>query len=101
MRYYEWDPAKAAANLRKHGVRFETALAIFADPNAVTAQDRVENFEQRWQTLGLVDGVTILMVIHSEDDDDGDEIVRIISARRATPRERTRYDQAAGSSFTR
>ena len=51
---FEWDPAKAADNVRKHRVSFETAARAFADPFALSAQDRVENGEWRWQTLGRV-----------------------------------------------
>jgi uncharacterized DUF497 family protein len=44
---FEWDPAKAASNLRKHGVSFDTAMRAFADPFAFTEQDRIEGGEQR------------------------------------------------------
>ena len=54
---FEWDPAKANANERKHGVTFETALHVFNDPDALVDHDRIEGGEQRWQTLGLVGGV--------------------------------------------
>jgi uncharacterized DUF497 family protein len=46
---FEWDPVKAAGNLRKHGVSFETAVQAFADPLSLTSQDRIEGGEQRWQ----------------------------------------------------
>jgi uncharacterized protein (DUF4415 family)/uncharacterized DUF497 family protein len=49
---FEWDPVKSASNLRMHGVSFEIAIRVFADPFALTAQDRIEDSEQRWQTLG-------------------------------------------------
>ncbi|MFZ1085115.1 MAG: BrnT family toxin [Terracidiphilus sp.] len=48
---FEWDPAKAAANLRKHRVSFETATRVFADPNALFEQDRIADGESRWQPL--------------------------------------------------
>ena len=70
---------------------------MFRDPFRLTRQDRIENGEERWQTLGVVHGVTVLLVAHTitEDDVEGDavEVIRIISARRATPRERKRYEQ--------
>ena len=94
MRWYEWDSEKAASNLRKHGVAFEDAIAVFEDPHALITQDRIEAREQRWQTIGLANGLAVLMVCHTEDEDDGDELVRVISARRATPRERNRYENA-------
>jgi uncharacterized DUF497 family protein len=50
---FEWDPAKAATNLRKHGVDFDDAMGVFGDPFALLAQDRTENGEPRWQTLVL------------------------------------------------
>lgn len=91
---FEWDPAKAESNLRKHHISFETATRIFADPFAVVKQDRIENGECRWQTLGLVDGYLLLLVAHTiRDDEDGTEVIRIISARRAEPKERKRYEQ--------
>lgn len=91
---FEWDPAKAESNLRKHQISFETATRIFADPFAFVKQDRIENGEHRWQTLGLVDGYLLLLVAHTlRDDEDGTEVIRIISARRAEPKERNRYEQ--------
>jgi uncharacterized DUF497 family protein len=91
---FEWDLAKAEGNLRKHRVSFETATRVFADPFAVLKQDRIENGEYRWQTLGIVDGHLLLLVAHTvRDDTDGVEVVRIISARRAEPKERKRYEQ--------
>ncbi|WP_039889151.1 BrnT family toxin [Acidiphilium sp. PM] len=98
---FEWDPAKAASNLRKHRVCFETAIRAFADPLALTVQDRTEDGEQRWQTIGLVDGYCLLLVAHTvyEDDSEGQpvEIIRIISARKADRKERQRYEQETRS----
>jgi uncharacterized DUF497 family protein len=91
---FEWDPAKAKSNLRKHRVSFEVATRAFADPSAVVQQDRIENGEYRWQTLGVVDGCLLLLVAHTvRDDEDGVEVIRIISARRADPKERRRYEE--------
>ena len=90
---FEWDEAKAASNFRKHGVRFSTAIRAFMDPFAILEQDRIEDGEFRWQTLGLVDGSLLLLVAHSDREENGIEIVRIISAREATPREKRRYGQ--------
>ena len=93
-----WDPAKAADNRRKHGVSFETAARVFADRLCLSKQDRTEDHEQRWQTIGMV-GERLLLVAHTirdEEDEDGQpiEIIRIISARAATRRERHDYEQA-------
>jgi len=91
---FEWDKAKAESNLRKHSVSFEIATRVFADLFAVVKQDRIENGEHRWQTLGLVDGYLLILVAHTvRDDEDGTEVIRIISARRAEPKERKRYEQ--------
>lgn len=73
---------------------FEIAARVFADPFAMTQQDRVEGGEYRWQTLGRVEGHLLLLVAHTvRDDADGIELIRIISARRAEPKERKRYEQ--------
>lgn len=94
---FEWDPAKAVSNLKKHGVSFETAMRTFADPFALTNLDRIEGGEQRWQTIGAVEGCHILLVAHTvwEQDEDGRtiEVIRIISARQADRKERRRYEQ--------
>lgn len=91
---FEWDLAKAESNLRKHRVSFEIATRVFADPFAVVEQDRIKNGEHRWQTLGIVDDHLLLLVAHTvRDDEDGTEVIRIISARRAEPKERKRYEQ--------
>lgn len=95
---FEWDPTKAASNRRKHGISFETAMLVFADPFALSEQDRTEDHEVRWRTIGQVAGQLLLIVAHTvgEDEEDGEEIVeviRIISARKAERRERQRYEQ--------
>ena len=91
---FDWDTTKAKLNLSKHRVNFETAIRVFADPLALVAQDRFEHGEQRWQTIGMVEGYLILLVAHTVIDADGGvEVIRIISARKADPKERKRYDQ--------
>ncbi len=91
---FEWNPDKNDSNIQKHGVSFETATQVFADPLHVSIQDRIENGEERWQTLGMVQDYTLLLVAHLVwDEIDSTEVVRIISAREATPRERKLYDQ--------
>lgn len=93
MTRFEWDPAKAQSNLHKHGISFETAVRVFADPLHLSEPDRVEDGEQRWQTIGTVDGMQLLLVAHLWMQDDGEELVRIISARPATRAERRSYEQ--------
>src|SRR3546814_8560420 len=94
---FSWHPAKAESNLRKHGISFETAASAFADPFALSVHDRLEGGEQRWQTLGLVEGHLLLLVAHTvaADDDDGEyvEIIHIISARNADRKERGRIGE--------
>jgi len=89
---FDWDPEKARTNVRKHGVSFQVATAVFADPFHMTRQDRVENFEVRWQTLGMVDGIRIVVVAHTLRDEEDEEVIRIISARPATREEQRQYD---------
>ena len=93
---FEWDPTKAANNLRKHGVSFQTAARVFTDPYALVELDRLENGEERWQTIGVVEGVLMLMVAHIGREQDDIEVIRIISARRADRRERRRYEEENG-----
>lgn len=89
-----WDERKSRANQKKHGVSFEAAQLVFEDPLHVSRQERYEGGELRWQTLGIADGVVLLMVAHTwRDDQSGDETIRIISARRATKMERKVYEE--------
>lgn len=88
---FEWDEEKNRSNLAKHKVSFETAISVFDDQFALSIQDRVVNGEERWQTSGLIDGVILLIVAHTLTDDDGDEVIRLISARKATRSERQAY----------
>ena len=90
---FEWDETKATSNERKHGVRFEDAMLVFADAYALSEQDRTENGERRWQTIGLAGGIVVLLVVHTVRSEQGEEIVRIISARKAVRKERNRYDE--------
>ena len=53
---FEWDLAKAASNLRKHGISFETATLVFEDPFHLSVQVSIENSEYRWQTVGAIKG---------------------------------------------
>lgn len=90
---FEWDANKSATNLSKHRVSFDLAKLVFYDPFALVEQDRIEGGEQRWQTLGMVDGTLLLLVAHTAWEEDEVEVIRIISARRAEPKERRRYEQ--------
>lgn len=89
---FEWNASKNAINKQKHGVSFETAKLVFSDPLQLNIQDIFENGEERWQTLGKIGGVVVLLVAHTHQDLEH-EIIRIISARKATARERKHYEQ--------
>ena len=92
---FEWDEYKDRLNRAKHGVSFETARLVFDDPLHLSVQDRIVAGEARWQTLGLVSGVVILIVAHTYGTEGpGQEVIRIISARKATRNERRRYEQS-------
>lgn len=93
---FSWDEAKNQTNIKKHGLSFQAAQLVFDDPWHVSRQDRIEGGEQRWQTVGMVEGLLLLLVAHTwHDHDDGTEHIRIISARRATKQERKIYEQGA------
>lgn len=89
---FEWDANKAQSNYRKHGVRFEDAVLVFEDPRHLSRQDRYENGEYRWQTIGMMYGVVVILVAHSVRFESGVEVIRIISARKADSKERNRYE---------
>lgn len=87
---FDWDPPKAAANLKKHGVSFEEARTVFYDDFAIQFFDEAHPAEEeRFLMLGMSSGARLLLVCHCERDD-GD-VVRIISARKATKQESTFY----------
>lgn len=93
---YSWDETKNEINQHKHGISFAVARLVFEDPLHMTRQDRIENGEQRWLTVGLAGGVALLLVAHSWlETEHGGEHIRIISARRATKLERRVYEQGA------
>lgn len=93
MLLFSWDEAKSESNRRKHGVSFEAARLVFNDPLHLSRQDRVEGGEERWQTLGMAGDVVLLLVAHTWTEANGDEHIRIISARRATKLERKVYEE--------
>jgi len=89
---FDWDPAKAASNLRKHGVSFEEAQSVFYDEFAVQFYDEPHSSdEERFLMLGMSSGAHLLLVCHCERD--GGDIIRIISARKATKQECSFYSQ--------
>jgi uncharacterized protein len=87
-----WDGEKNRSNRAKHGVSFELASLVFGDPLQMSERDPCES-EERWRTLGLVSGVVILHVVHTvKEEENGEEEIRIISARKATQVERKAYE---------
>lgn len=91
---FDWDPEKAAANLVKHGVAFGDAIGVFDDPFHRSRQDRHVDGEERWQTMGMVQGLVLLLVAHTVWEDGDQEVIRIVSARRANRQERRNYEQS-------
>ena len=94
---FEWDAGKNRSNKKKHaGIDFETVSLVFADPSLVLRKDRVIDGEQRWHGIGAVRTAVLLVVhVYREENSNGEEIIRIISAREADPRERRIYLEQA------
>ena len=87
---FSWDPQKAAANLRKHGVAFPDAATAFGDPLSVTIPDPDHSAnEARFLLVGMTAGGQLVVIAHSERGND----IRLISAREATRRERETYEE--------
>jgi uncharacterized DUF497 family protein len=85
-----WDPSKAQRNMHKHGVGFEEAATVYRDPLVLFPHDLAHSGdEDRWIALGKSLRQILLAVVHTEDD----RTIRIVSARKAEPRERRQYEQ--------
>lgn len=84
---FEWDEEKAASNFTKHGIRFETASKVFADENKLIRRDEEHPHEKRYDVLGKVGKVLFVVCTLKSGN-----IVRLISARRATALEKARYE---------
>ena len=84
-----WDPEKAKANFLKHGVRFSDVESVLFDPMALTREDEANDPEQRFVSIGTdaLDRVVVVVYTYRGDD------IRLISARRATPREKKCYEE--------
>ncbi len=90
---FEWDNNKAASNTRKHGVTFEEAGTALADFRSITIPDPLHpEDEERLVTIGRSERQQLLVVVHTERGD----VIRLISARKATTHERKRYEQSHG-----
>lgn len=91
---FEWDKNKENINIKKHGVAFEQASYVFADEFSLNRfDDEHSENEDRWVLLGKSLNEILLLVIHTFRDNDGIEFVRIISARKATKKEKQIYQK--------
>lgn len=91
---FEWDENKSRLNRKKHGISFEIATEVFSDPFCLTVRDQTVEGEERFWTIGRLENLVIVVVVHTTHDEYGEEITRIISARKAAPRERRFYEEA-------
>lgn len=90
---FEWSEEKSALNLQKHAVSFQEAREVFDDPFHISKLDvRFDYCEERWITLGATSKEKILVVANMFFDEHGEEIVRIISARKANQLEKEFYE---------
>lgn len=92
-----WDPRKNQTNKRRHGFSFETAKLVFDDPYALSQEDPYPD-EHRWRTMGMIQEIMVV-VVHTWPEsvrENGEEIGRIISARKATAHERKAYEEGLG-----
>ncbi len=93
---FEWDEAKNLSNQKKHGISFEDAARVFDDPLVLLVPDGQEHDEERWRAYGQVGGTAIIMAAHTYRSRNGQEKIRIISARLATRYERQKYENENG-----
>jgi uncharacterized protein len=94
MMRFVWDERKNRRNCTKHKVSFETAKLVFDDPHAISRSERIQDDEERWQTLGMLSGNVAILVAHTYSEEAGEEVIRIISARKATSHERRIYEES-------
>jgi len=91
---YEWNEEKDRLNQNKHGISFEEAKEVFDDALQISKLDhRFSYFEERWITIGSTSKHKILVVANLFFTDEGEEIIRIISARKANKQERITYEK--------
>jgi uncharacterized DUF497 family protein len=91
---FECDERKNKQNFAKHDVDFQTAELVFDDPYAVTIRDLAHDEEDRYITLGEIGPGAVLLVVHTWFADEGEEVIRLISVRAATSKERKSYEEA-------
>ena len=90
--HFTWDEQKNRGNRKKHGIGFDTAVRVFLDPLHLTRMDRITDGEERWQTIGRVEGVLLILVAYTVVDEK-EEVLRIISARKVTRQEQIEYEK--------
>lgn len=89
---FTWSPAKARRNLAKHGVSFKTAQQVFFDPHMLVLEDCEDSSgEMRYQAIGFAGAQLLLLVVFADHSAEEQEIVRIISARKANDYEQSAY----------
>ena len=94
MRYtrFEWDQTKSRRNLRKHGVSFDSAALLFDRPHLVRLDTRAAYDEDRWTAIGWMGPIVGLVVFTERPGRENESVIRIISARKASRRERRAYE---------
>lgn len=90
---FEWDERKATANVRKHGVTFETATEVFDDPYQLTFENYTIGDDRRIQIIGMTRSLVLVVVIFVDRSHANDEVIRIVSSRKATKYETELYRQ--------
>ncbi len=91
---FEWDDEKEKINIIKHGIAFRTAELVFGDVNRIEIYDEAHSTleEERYITIGAIDEVMLVVtVVYTPRENNGDDVIRIISARKATKAEREEY----------
>ncbi len=89
----EWNTQKAQINLKKHGVSFEMAMTVFSDPMHLSVLDFSSQDENRWITIGHASDQKTLIVVHLYFEFSEEDVIRIISARKATKKEKREYEE--------
>jgi len=98
---FEWDENKNRRNQAKHGISFEMATSVFNDPYVTSIPDRYSVAEERWKTFGQVEGILVLLVVHTVKEVGTEDVIRIISARKATKREMRDYENNLKENYER
>lgn len=90
---FEWDESKNEENRKKHGLSFEVAIEVFNDPLYLSIFDSVIAEEERYWAVGVIESLVVVVVVYGSREEPGEEVVRVISARKASARERRLYEE--------